>query len=396
MAQGYFMKKYDFILFEHSGARNHHRDLEEIASLMMSRGMRVAIAEVYQEKKFCRNTDIEHYYLKKSFSQKTYSEGDCRFSLLRFLLNRFVLMSYHKYLRYVMSELSEVTSNIYVGSFFNDNLYNWIKGVDSDINVYLWGLRSFWLFEYKKKPFSIPGFFSFFNRNLLSKHPNFKLFVSNEIIRDEYLELGISPSRLIVRPERTALQLVGPIIRNDNKLRLLTIGSLRPDKRIELTAKALQIIDSKEISFVIAGATDPKYGYEEVINLSINKLSGVIRINHRLNDDEYWRILDECDFLVLCDKQQPSCITNGTMDEALLRGKPIIAPNYNPYKYIIDKFKVGISFDPDSVDSLVTAIITAKKRGTYSFFKEIEQYQKHLLFETVSKDFVHELGYSPH
>lgn len=385
------MKKYDFILFEHSGARNHYRDLEEIARLMQYSGMKVAIADVYYEKEYCKDPAIDHYSLKKSFYKRTLSSSDCRLTPLRFVINRIILMRYHKFLSSAMKELSQITTNIYVGSFFNDNLYKWINGVNNDVTIYVWGLRSFWLYEYRIKPFSLPGIFSFFNRNLLRNHPYVKLFVSDETIRNEYIALGISSDRLIIRPERTLTKLTKSSFSGDGLLRLLTIGSLRADKRIELIAKALTKIDCKDVFYVIAGASEKNY--EKTIIDATKELKSVERINSRLCDSEYQRIIDNCDFLILCDKKQPSCITNGTMNEALLSGKPIIAPNYNPYKYIIDKYNVGISFDPDSINSLVAAILFAKERGASSFSKAIENYQKKLLVEYVSRDLASQLGY---
>lgn len=87
-----------------------------------------------------------------------------------------------------------------------------------------------------------------------------------------------------------------------------------------------------------------------------------------------------------------SSVTNGTMNEALLKGKPIIAPNYNPYKDIIDNYNVGISYNPDSIESLTTAIMRAKENGVSFYSESILNYQKTLLIDVVSSNFVRELG----
>ena len=385
------MKKYDFILFEHTTVINHQHDLEEIAKLLQCQGKRVAIAEVYNERIYCKDSTIEHYTFKTPFTDRFLTVDDCRFTPLRFFINRIKLRRYYKFLRVALAELSGVSSNIYCGSFFNVNSYNWLKRVPKDVNLFLWGLRSFWLYEYKIRPFTLFGVYSFFNRNLLSRNTNIRLFVSNEIIRDEYVALGIAPERLIIRPERTINELVKSSFSEDGRLRLLTIGSLRPDKRIEMTAEALRIINDDDISFVIAGSTSSDPFYEKNIMQATSGLRNVIRMNSRLNDKEYQSIFDECDFLVLCDKQHASSVTNGTMNEALLKGKPIIAPNYNPYKYIIDNFGVGISFDDGSIDSLVKAIQSAKAKGASFFSDAIECYQKTLLVDKVSEKFICDL-----
>lgn len=383
--------QYDFVLFEHTPVVNHQHDLEEIARLLIHQGKKVAIAEVYNECYYCKDTEIEHFVFDKPFKERFLFEKECGLVVKRHIHNRLVRRKYDQYLKYVLLELCKVTSNVYIGSFFNNTTYSWLYDVPSSINIYVWGLRSFWQYEYKLNPFSKSGVYSFLNRNLLDKKKNIKLFVSNEIIKNEFLNLGIDQERIVVRPERTISKIAKSVSHNKQYLMLLTIGSLRPDKRIELALEALRVINSNEIKYTIAGATFHDSKYEEIISKHIRGLKNIERINSRLSDEDYSKVISDCDFLVLCDKQHPSCITNGTMNEALLMGKPIIAPNYNPYKYIIDKFGVGIVFNPESIDSLVSAILEAKEKGVGFFAKSIEDYQKTLLIDNASEVFVKQL-----
>ncbi len=73
--------------------------------------------------------------------------------------------------------------------------------------------------------------------------------------------------------------------------------------------------------------------------------------------------LEKCHFLLLCDKKQPSSVTNGTLMEAFINLRPVIAPNYDPYKYYVEKYGLGILYNPEETDSLVDAINKAIKRG---------------------------------
>jgi glycosyltransferase involved in cell wall biosynthesis len=71
------------------------------------------------------------------------------------------------------------------------------------------------------------------------------------------------------------------------------------------------------------------------------------------------------------------------MNEALLMNKPIIAPNFNPYKYYIEKYSIGILYNEDSLDDLANAIKIAKKIGPRIFYRNIKEYQKSLLYDNV-------------
>lgn len=47
------MKMYDFIIFEHTGLRNHMVDLCNIGQLLIDSGLKVAIANVTNERELC-------------------------------------------------------------------------------------------------------------------------------------------------------------------------------------------------------------------------------------------------------------------------------------------------------------------------------------------------------
>ena len=49
---------YDFIIFEHSGLKNHFIDLQTIGLMLRDAGYSVAIANVTQEKGLCHKSNI--------------------------------------------------------------------------------------------------------------------------------------------------------------------------------------------------------------------------------------------------------------------------------------------------------------------------------------------------
>jgi len=384
-------KPYDFVLFESTRARNHHKDMEMIAHMLIESGMKVAIAEVYVEAERCKDTSIPHIKFEKKFQEKFIEVEDGYSPLSRFAKNRVIMHRYGEYLKYVAKQLNSMTKNIYAGSQENGHPFSWVKFVDPDIKIYLWGLRSFRMYEYKLKPFSLSGIHSYFNTKYYW-YPNMYYFVSDEMIKAEYLKLGVEEKHLIIRPERTTPEL-HPVVQksHNDDFNLLSIGMLRPDKRIEVVIDAVKQINNPSINYIIAGKTSDREAYEPVIEEAMEGTKNIVRKNYRLSNDEFNSLMSNADFLVLCDVQQASNVTNGTMNEALLLGKPIIAPNYNPYKYFVEKYGVGILFDPTDRKSLVSAILSAKEKGAYSFNNNILEYQKTLLYSKVRDQFVNEL-----
>lgn len=95
--------------------------------------------------------------------------------------------------------------------------------------------------------------------------------------------------------------------------------------------------------------------------------------------------------MVFADEQGPSCITNGTMTEALINHRPIICPNYNPYKYYIEKYNIGLMYEAGNVDSYAAIMEKAKDLGVEYFLSSIDQFLKTLSFDVVAKKLVEDL-----
>lgn len=293
-----------------------------------------------------------------------------------------------------MRQLRGKYRNLYAGSYFVHMTIGWLKEIPDTASVFFWGLRSSRLIEHKLKPFSKVALPAYRLRRYFDHHQNLKFFVSDEIIRNEFIELGISPRRLVVRPERYIEHTPSAIVPKETSkgLNLLSIGSLRETKRIENVLDALRLLNDDTITYTIAGKASDEY--EAIIKNHSNGLQGVIRRNYRIPEEEYNQLIEQCGFLILCDRQQLSSVTNGTMNEALLKGKPIIAPNYNPYKFYIEKYGIGIAFDPQSIESLSSAIRNAKQKGVACFTDNINNYQQTLLFDVVAERFGKELAES--
>ena len=371
---------YDFVLFEnYYRAYNHYKDVCIIAEMLRYNGYSVAIADVFGEGENCQIEGVPHISFKRKCPVDVSKMYRCNVKYIRSIVNSVEEFCIDLYLRYVMRELAGKYRHLYAGSYFIKMTLGWLKLIPPASSVFFWGLRSSRLSETKENAIQIRRYFD--------RNKNLKFFVSNNIIYEEFLSQGISPDRLVIRPERYIRELtINERLNPDKYFNLLTIGTIRREKRIELCLQALSLLKSKCVRYTIAGRA-VKNEYETIIESQMSGMDNVIRINKRLSEEEYNSCIKDTDFLVLCDMQQDSTVTNGTLAEALLQGKPVIAPDYEPYKSIIEAYGVGLLFDGDSAESLSKVIEEAAVKGASFFRDNIIRYQTSLLFETVSRQF---------
>lgn len=367
---------FDFIIFEHSGLRNHFIDLQAIGKMLVNCGYSVAIANVTNEAAECAGSGLPVLNVKTD-------KDDFK--------------NHNQYLKAVIEELSPLTENFYVGSILSSSDLSWLRYVPSSKKVFLWALRSFFFTSYRRIKLSrhYPILFvrSLRNKRLTRKLDNICFFVSEQIIIDELIELGYHRDRMVLRPERLTNVFQPVKEANSEPLSLLSIGALREEKRIDLCIDALDAMGKDcGIHLTIAGKAYTIHGYDKMLERRSLESSCVTRISHRLSDEEYNSLIKQADYLILCDEKQPGCITNGTMAEALLAGRPIIAPNYNPYKYYVEKYGIGILYELHSPESFIKALEKAKSMSPSAFAEGIRKYQSDFTYEKALSNFSKELN----
>lgn len=383
--------KYDFILFEnYHQATNHKFDLFLIAKLLKSKGLKVAVLDVYHEDKEDECEGIEILHLKEIMpipnDKWQLHPKNKLFSLL--CLMRF-LWQQHFYMKRVLAEIEGMADRFYCGSY---HLEMSRVFMNSPKECYYWGLRSsrmtnFW-FHFKKNP--IIALRMVMLRRAFMRNPSQRLFVSNDIILNEFEKLGISKTRMLIREERCIDALGEP---NYNQLSpnfsFLTIGMLRKDKRIDFTISEFLKTNQPDWKYVLAGKANEEY--EKLIEQSMGNNGNIRRINEFLDYDDFNLLMRESHFVVLADVKQISCVTNGTMMEALINYRPIIAPNYDPYKSYFEKFGIGISYNPDVPGDLARAMTEAGEKGCESFRMNIEKFLHTLVFNNVASELYQQL-----
>lgn len=387
--------KYDFLLFENWHQAKHHKyDLFLIARLLQSKGLKVAVLDVYHEDKEDEKQGVPviHLHFNHAIPNDKWNLFPKNKLINLLCLLRF-LWQQHFYMKQVLAEVEPLADRFYCGSY---NITMSSTFMHSQKKCYYWGLRSAWM----------SNFWSYFKKNpvhairMAQLRRAFKsnesqcLFVSNEIIRREFEQLGVPRERMVIREERCIEALGRPMYEQMNEhFSLLTIGTLRKDKRVDYTVREFLQAQADGWTFVLAGRT--RGNYERVIEEATEGHAGIVRINEFMDYDKFYKIIHESHFVVLADIQQKSCVTNGTMMEALINYRPIIAPNYEPYKSYIEKYGIGIMFDPDNPGDLARAMKEAEQRGCRSFYDNIERFLHTIEFPRVADDLYEQL-YNEH
>lgn len=382
---------YDFLLFENYHLAQHHRmDVLIIAKMLKSQGLKVAIFDIYHEED---GNDVEgipvlHWTSKTPIPDDSWMIR--KHSVLETIFkSKLFQWQLHRYMKEVKSFIIDKARNFYCGSY-----HNGMSTVLFDIQkpCYWWGLRSERIrFSWHKCfPSPLTGFHILKERNLFLKNPYQRLFVSNQIIMDEFERLGVPRKRMVIREERVVEKTMDSNLNMlDQNVSFLVIGQLRKEKHIPTTIAAFKKANINGAVLKLIGRSQGEY--EEEISKAIGEDNRIFRLNEFLEYDDFNKHLSSSHFVLFADEEGPSCITNGTMTEALINHRPIVCPNYNPYKYYIEKYGVGLLYEAGNEDSYASVLEKASELGVQSFQLSIERYLHTIQFDVVATKFAREI-----
>lgn len=385
------MNHYDFILFEnYHQAQNHKFDMVLIARMLQSQGLNVAVLDVYGEDNADSIEGIEVIHLPfqntipndnwQSAPKNKLHSLACK---LRFLWQQ------HRYLKKVIKFVEPLADSFYCGSYYllmSPLLMLLHKP------AYFWGLRSSRLtdFSAKFKKDPIEAINALCLKHAFVKNQNCRLFVSNELIKDEFQKLGIDASRLVIREER-CVESIGDARteKMDAQPSFLVIGQLREQKNVPFTVEAFKQADISESKLYLIGRSQGRY--EQKISNAVKDDERIIRKNEFLDYGDFMAYFSKSHFVLFADEQGESCITNGTMMEALINHRPVICPDYNPFSYYVKKYGIGLLYSPSDICSYTYALRHAAELGTEYFADNITEFLKTISFDKVSRQLVSDI-----
>ena len=379
------MKKYDFILLEwlYWNKSHYQQDLKNLAELLLNCGFKVAVVNYLENNKYHSNQkyDVINLKIEKKLHNRNWL--DYKSKITRSLMLELENIRIFFFFRELFKKIKNLSDNFYFGTLTLQVFPLLFIGKRGK-RILFWGLRSFYVnkpFYFKPNPLNICK--SIILKKILSETITYFLIVSNRIIKNEFKQGGFSEKRLIQRPERIIDKLtLDNLNQLDSNFSLLTIGFIRRDKNIHFAVEALK---EKNINYIIAGESNPQYNREIDILLKKTNNPKIVRINKFFKEDEYHNLIKKSHFMVFCDLSQASVVSNGTLLESLLDNRPIICPDRLPYSYYIDKYRVGIKYNPGNKKSFLAAVCKAQINGTKYYQKNIKKFQENYLQNNVIK-----------
>ncbi len=382
---------FDFLLFENYHQATHHLyDLVLIARMMQSQGLRVAIFDVFHEIPDDDKEGIPVVHWPSTCLVPDDSWMLRSHSLWETIVKSIKLrIQTHRYFKEVKRFITDKAVAFYCGSYYN--------GISSELfkiqkPCYYWGLRSERMrFSWCKLfPSPLSGLHILLERKRFLKNPYQRLFVSNPIIMDEFEQLGVARNRMVIREERVVEKRKDANLEAlDRTVSFLVIGQLRKEKHIPITVQAFKEAAIPDSHLQLIGRSQGEY--EQVISQAIQGNKRINRVNSFLEYEDFFRYFSSSHFVLFADEEGRSCITNGTMMEALIHHRPIICPDYNPYKHYVEKYGVGLLYKAGDVESYAEALIKATKFGVESFQERIDLFLETIMFDNVARQLVSEI-----
>lgn len=377
--------KYDIILFENFHSAYHHQyDVVLIARLLQHGGMKVGILDIYQEieKNEIEGIPVVHLKGIKKLDFSNQLTGNKFLATLKavpFFFKR------DRYYKKVLAQVKDMADSFYCGSY---NMWMSTAFMKLEKPCFYWGLRSLRMkfrpsLMWRENPFALR--YPWIRRRFL-RNKYQCLFVSNHIIKEEFLKLGVPAERIVIREERCVEQR-----KEDNEallaenVRFLTIGQLRPEKQVLQTITAFRTANLQNAELYLVGKGKDER-YDEDLSNIIGDDENIHRVGGFLEYDAFNEHFAKAHFVVFADRQRMSSITNGTLAEALINHRPVIVPDYPPFNYYINTYHVGLLYKPNDIVSYSDAMMKASKEGADSFFPAINEFLERIDFESVSND----------
>ena len=381
------MKPYDFILLEPLYWHIAHitTDMCNLAKILCQVGKKVAVVDYLKENSYHEKQkyDVIKILPGKNFPKKEIIDAE-KNKIKRLIKIIRLDAQRYSYFKYIYNQIKSLSDNIYFGTYTTDSFAIFLLSFKKR-NIYFWGIRSYYFtrahFAIINNPYT--ALRNWFMRIKIIKNKNIKFFVSNIFIKAEFAKGGVEIDRLIERPERTIDKMpsqgYGHLCK---EFTLLTSGFIRRQKNLEFS---LDVTEKLCVCFIIAGSSNDDYARKLDKYIESQNFKHIIRKRGFISGADYHHLFMESHFILFADKNQKSTTSSGTFLEALLRGRPVIAPDQKPYNYYVKRYNIGLLYTPNDEESLKEAIEMAKILGTKYFHYPLVFFQREYLLETVAQ-----------
>lgn len=383
------MKKYDLILVETAHYKKPHYEKiqRQIAELLTEGELRVAVINYKKNNDYHNNRiyDVINIHPNLPDPPVIWRDQKGRNKLERLRSIQLLSKEEKRYFEVLFEKIKHLSNAIYWGTISSSTL-NLIKirGLRNK-KIFLWeGAYYAFLFTNIRK---IKNPIEFIRPILLSnfiKKNDIKILVANEPIYNILVKKGFKKKNIIVRPEETFYESEDDITKIQNEFCLMTIGAIRYEKNIHFALNALK---NRKVKYIVAGKSNNPYAYDIDEKMKNMDRKYFIRINKWLTDEEYHNLIKQSHFLVICDMEFSYPGSNGTLFDAVKNMRPVIVPDHTHFRYYIEKYNIGLKYEPDNTNSFIEAINRAKKLGASYFIENIVKMRNDFKHDKIVSEF---------
>ena len=138
----------------------------------------------------------------------------------------------------------------------------------------------------------------------------------------------------------------------DQKVKLLYFGTFFFGKGVDILVDASKKITNDNHQLTIAGdATTANFDISKIDLTNYYRL-----INKYLTEKDVISLMKENNVLILPYRNTYENGTSGVLVQAALAGRLMIVPDIFPFNEVVNKYSLGLTFDPGSSDSLAKSI----------------------------------------
>ena len=150
-----------------------------------------------------------------------------------------------------------------------------------------------------------------------------------------------------------------------NDFKILYFGNWFYGKGVDILIKCVKYLD-KSIKIIIVGNSNTlNFSYK------LKKINKNIKIiNRYVSNIEMYKIFKSVDAVVLPYRKTYMYLSSGVLINSIQSFKPAIVPNFYPFNKIINRYKVGVKFNPNNHKSLANSIMSLKKLVQKKYFTE--------------------------
>lgn len=205
------------------------------------------------------------------------------------------------------------------------------------------------------------------------------IIVHSDYLKDQLLKLGISNVNVIDYPIFNEYRVDNieevkqELGLDQNKYIISALGGTRYDKGLDILIEAFKYIDNNikdKIQLNICGKE------ESIKSDYIIKRCDELSIIHRvkldyMTDEEFYKNIKVSDSIVI-PYRKIFTGNSGPMTEGIYQNKPIIAPNSGNLGYLMNRYKLGVTFESENSKDLALAIQKLINEGWEYSSKSIE------------------------